>query len=181
MNLTNQSAYQARHPNAVLVTPEFPHCAAALNALFNGDMWERDEDVDTGMSDEVIDLDAPEGREGMRAAERAPRGRPSSKLRWRAPTETLRGPASLWKETQEVKPDVESINAARKYGGLDPLPADHPELQPKSYTAYKLVFEVDRLIDGDFQTITRIADRHNVSCGVEAVGDKVLLQLAFVR
>lgn len=73
------------------------------------------------------------------------------------------------------------INAARSFGGLPPLTADHPDLQPKTYTAYKLVCEVDNLLDGDFQTLTRIADRHNCSLGAEALGDKVLLQLAFVR
>lgn len=177
MNLTNQPTYQARHPKSVLVTPEFPHCAAALNALFARDMWERDEDINDMIGDEV-DLTEDAALKGFKA------GRPeqtSGQLRWRAPTETLRGPCSLWKETQEVKPDAESINASRAYGGMPPLPADHPELQPKTYTAYKLVCELDRLIDSDFQTITRIADRHNASYGVEAVGDKVLLQLAFVR
>lgn len=62
MNLTNQPVYQARHPESVLVTPEFPHGAAALNALFDRDMWERDEDVGTGMADETIDIDTEVGR-----------------------------------------------------------------------------------------------------------------------
>lgn len=181
MNLTNQPAYQARHPNAVFVTPEFPHGAAALNALFDRDMWERDEDVDTGIADETIDIDTEEGREGLRRVAREPKPLRRAALRWRAPVETLKGPCSLWKETHTVTPEVEAINASRAYAGLPPLAADHPSLQPKSYTAYKLVCEVNNLLDGDFQTLTRIADRHNCSLGAEAIGDKVLLQLAFVR
>lgn len=155
MNLTNQSAYQARHPKSVLVTPEFPHCAAALNALFANDAWKCDEDINVMLDDEV-DLSTDEALKNFRAGPAV----------WRAPTETLRGPCSLWKEIQEVK---------------SPPPANPSEIQSKSYTTYKLVCEVDRFIYGDLQSITHIADRHNCSFGIEAMGDKVLIQLAFVR
>lgn len=176
-----RSIYQARHPNSVLVTPEFPHCAAALNALFDGDMWERDEDVDNGMLSEEVDLSSDEALKNFRAG---PAEKTSQRLRWRAPTETLRGPASLWKETHEVTPTETALMAAlraqRDDGAVDAEEAAKTP-PPQSYTAYKLVFELDRLTDSDFQTITRLADRHNASMGVEAAGDKILLQLAFVR
>lgn len=161
METVNQPAYQARHPNAVLVTPDFPHCAAALNALFAHDIWERDEDTKDTTGDEVD-------------------------LRWRAPTETLRGPCSLWKETHEVSDAQRALAWQRadppqssEAAATDEKPAER-EL-PSTYTAYKLVCEVDTLLDTDLQVLTRIADRHNCSLGVEAINSKVLIQLALVR
>lgn len=185
MQLIHQAAYQSRHPNAVLVTPEFPHCAAALNALFANDAWERDEDINDTIGEEV-DLSTDEALKNFHAG---PGEKTSHRLRWRAPIETLRGPCSLWKETHEVTSTQTALMATLRErrneappASVDDAerPAEAPPL-PKSYTAYKLVCEVDNLLDGDFQTLTHIADHHNCSFGIEAMGDKVLIQLAFVR
>lgn len=182
MNLTNQPAYQACHPNAVLVTPDFPHCAAALNALFANDIWERDEDTKDTTGDEV-DLSTDEALKNFRAG---PAEKTRERLRWRAPTETLRGPCSLWKETHKVFDEQRALMWQRadplqssEGAPLDEKPADRD--LPSTYTAYKLVCEVDTLLDTDLQVLTRIADRHNCALGFEAINSKVLIQLALVR
>lgn len=175
--------YRARHPNAVLIESEYPHCAAALNALFGREVWVRDEDI---VDDEPQEMEVTDDNRVVPVAPRegalvGPRDIGRLPWQWRAPTETLSGPCSLWREEHVVVPNREEINALRAQLKQPMLPDDSPHFQPKSYTAYTLVCAVDKLGDADFQLFTRMCDRHNLSLGVASAGDKVLVQLAVVR
>lgn len=175
MQISHQAEYQARHPNSVLVEAEFPSCASALNALFGRRVWEGDYEVQA-VSDEEVILDTEEDVKQFRAGKKE-----NYAPLWRAPEENFRGPFSLWRETLPVTANREALNIIRQLKGLPLLKEGAPETEPTTYTAYILVCEMGRLLDGDLQVLTRIADRHNLSLGVEALGGNVLVQLAFVR
>ena len=175
------ATYKARHPNEVLLTPSFSNAAAALNALFDRDLWECDSDVDELDSDESIDIDSKAGTEALSQSVKGARTKKEDHFRWRAPSETLRGPCTLWRETMDVTPNAGMINAVRVSAGPPPLRPEDPELQPRSYTVYKLVCEVDQVTDADMQVLQRLADRHNLALGFQALWNMVLIQLAFVR
>lgn len=185
MNNAHIDAYLARHPNAELLEPEYPHCGAALNALFGRDVWIRDEDIEDAAEElEECGDDLRVNRGVTPEAARARRAKAAmvpGRLQWRAPVETFSGPCSLWRETHSAVPDREGINQLRAQVGEEPLPADAPELQPRTYTAYTLICAVDKLGDADFQVLVRMCDRHNLSLGVSALDNKVLVHLSLVR
>lgn len=183
MNLSYIDAYLARNPNAELIEAEYPHCGAALNALFGREVWIRDEDIEEAPMEEGDDDLRPNlGAAPEEVEARRQRLAPCKhKLQWRAPIETLSGPCTLWRETHAVLPDRDAINLFRAHNGTGPLPEGAPELQPQSYTAYTLVCAVDKLGDADFQLFTRMCDRHNLSLGIMAASSKVLVQLSMVR
>lgn len=195
MNDVQIKVYQQRHPAATLITESFPHCAAALNAMFGHDVWVRDEDLPAAVVDETLDISTPEGVERLRTIVKEDRfsipptrrasdnteGVVSRLVAWRAPTETLSGPCTLWRETRTVRHDVDEVNAIRAFTGQPLLTEAEVGGLTKDYTVYILVCVIDNLLDGDFQTLTRIADRHHCALGAEAVDSKLLVQIAFTR
>lgn len=191
MNPTMQLLYQGRHPQAVLVAASFAHAAEALNALFNQEIWARDEDLAANVDDATVDMDSETWREELRYVEQENKAEKARKaaagqttptrLQWRAPTETLRGPCTLWKETHTTGAQVDDINSARRAVGWAPLSSEEASRLTVTYTVYILVCAVPSLIDQDFQVLTRIADRHNCTLGAEAIDSTLLVQIAFTR